>query len=131
MIVGTEWLIEASGCETQGLRDIGLLSALFQRIIAELELSVVGEMVWHQFPAPGGVTGFALLSESHLACHTYPEYGLVTINLYCCRARPEWRWAEGLSETLGATDVNVRAVERAFKEADSTVEDSNLVGIAV
>ena len=130
MTVGTEWLIEATGCETESLRDIDLLRELFQRIISDLRLQVVGELVWHRFPAPGGVTGFALLSESHLACHTYPEYGLATINLYCCRERPEWNWNEGLRKLLGANNVRVRAIERAFVDEESTLEDSNLLAVA-
>lgn len=112
MIVGTEWLVDANGCTPEALRDLEVLRAVFQRIIRDLNLRVVGEIVWHSFPAPGGVTGLALLSESHLACHTYPEHGLATINLYCCRARPEWPWREQLSELLGAQDVHVRAVKR-------------------
>jgi S-adenosylmethionine decarboxylase len=130
MIVGTEWLIEASGCETENLRDIDLWSALFQRLITELDLQLVGEVRWHRFPAAGGITGFALLSESHLACHTYPEYGLATINLYCCRARPKWRWAEALRETLGATNVRVRTIERAVADEGLKLEDSPLVAVA-
>src|SRR5438128_1774076 len=130
MIAGTEWLIEATGCGSEGLRDVDLLRGLFHRIIADLKLQVVGDLVWHRFPPPGGVTGFALLSESHLACHTYPEYGLATINLYCCRARREWRWAECLREMLGANNVRVRAVERAFVEAESVLENSNLAAVA-
>ena len=58
MIVGTEWLIEATGCETEGLRNIDLLRELFERVISDLKLQVVGELVWHRFPTPGGVTGF-------------------------------------------------------------------------
>jgi S-adenosylmethionine decarboxylase len=53
-----------------------------------------------------------MLTESHLACHTYPEHGLAAINLYCCRPRPEWPWEERLAALLGATDVRVRKVER-------------------
>jgi S-adenosylmethionine decarboxylase len=112
MIVGTEWLIDAAGCRADALRDVELLRALFNRIIAELELQVVGESVWHKFPPPGGVTGMVLLTESHLACHTYPEWNVATINLYCCNARPEWPWAEVLSEMLGATRVTLRVMER-------------------
>ncbi len=111
-IAGTEWLIDAGGCRAQALRDRRLLEGVFERIIAELDLRVVGASVWHEFPPPGGVTGIALLTESHLTCHTYPEHELVTINLYCCRARCAWAWDEGLKEMLGAKNVSVRVVLR-------------------
>jgi S-adenosylmethionine decarboxylase len=113
LIVGTEWLIDASNCDAEALRDTGRLGAIFERAVAELSLHTVGEAHWHKFPAPGGVTGLALLSESHLACHTYPEFGAATFNLYCCRARPRWNWEEVLREMLGADAVvTVRVVER-------------------
>jgi S-adenosylmethionine decarboxylase len=116
MIVGTEWLIEAAGCEAAALREVETLRLLFERIIAELNLQVVGEQMWHQFPPPGGVTGLALLTESHLACHTYPEFQTATINLYCCRERPEWPWAERLKEMLCAESVKVRVVHRVVPD---------------
>jgi S-adenosylmethionine decarboxylase len=111
LIVGTEWLIEAAGCDAGSLRDAGKLRAVFARAVAELELKVVGEQ-WHEFDGAGGVTGLALLTESHLACHTYPEFRTATFNLYCCRARPRWPWEERLAEMLGASRVTVRAFER-------------------
>ena len=68
--------------------------------------------VWHKFDGEGGVTGLIALTESHLACHTYPEYGTATFNLYCCRTRPEWNWEAELKTALGATEVNVQKIER-------------------
>ena len=35
-------------------------------------------------PAPAGVTGVVLLAESHLALHTWPELGVVTLDVYVC-----------------------------------------------
>lgn len=67
---------------------------------------------WHTFPGAGGVTGLYLLTESHLACHTYPELGVATFNLYTCRSRPEWPWRERLATELGARCVTVRVAER-------------------
>lgn len=113
LIVGTEWLVEASGCDAERLRDAETLRALVSRVVRELDLRVVGEGQWHKFPGEGGVTGLLLLSESHLACHTYPELQVATFNLYCCRARPRWAWEERLVEALGATRVEVREFERA------------------
>ena len=78
---------------------------------------------------PGGVTGLALLSESHLACHTYPEFGVATFNLYCCRARPRWNWEAVLAEMLGATSVTVRVLERraAFARGDDDGDDDAIL----
>ena len=112
MSLGTEWVIDASGCNPEQLADIQQLKLLFDQIIRDLELHVLGEISWHQFPSPGGITGLALLSESHLACHTYPEYGAASFNLYCCRNRSAWPWEKMLGDLLGATEVNVRVFER-------------------
>jgi S-adenosylmethionine decarboxylase len=112
LTVGTEWLIEASGCDAEALRDVERLRAVFARAVAELGLCVLGEQLWHKFPGEGGATGLAMLTESHLACHTYPEFRVATFNLYCCRERGEWPWAERLREMLGADAVSVRSVRR-------------------
>ncbi|HEX8686380.1 MAG TPA: S-adenosylmethionine decarboxylase [Pyrinomonadaceae bacterium] len=121
MTVGTEWLIEASGCDAEALRDVERLRGVFARAVEELGLRVVGEPLWHKFPGEGGATGLAMLTESHLACHTYPEFRFATFNLYCCRERGEWPWAERLGEMLGAASVRVRSVSR---EAPAAPEGS-------
>ncbi len=112
LTLGTEWLVDAQGCDPARLRSLPALQGLFTRIVAELGLNPAGEPRWHVFPGPGGITGLLLLTESHLACHTFPERGFAAISLYCCRPRPEWPWAERLREELGATGVTVRTVVR-------------------
>ena len=111
-VVGTEWLIEAGGCRPESLRSESVLKTLFQDVIDDLGLKTVGAPVWHTFPGEGGVTGLIALSESHLACHTYPEHKIATINLYCCRTRPEWTWETELKLRLGAEIVEVNKVLR-------------------
>jgi len=111
MIVGTEWLIEAAGCDPAVLRDQDLLTSILSAIVDDLGLRSVGS-VWHKFDGEGGVTGMIALTESHLTCHTYPEYGTATFNLYCCRTRPEWHWGTHLRSRIGATNVTVRKIER-------------------
>jgi len=109
---GIEWLIDAHGCDPAALRSREALASLFGRIVSEVGLHPLCEPVWHVFPGPGGVTGLLLLSESHLACHTFPERGFASFNLYCCRPRPEWPWAARLRETIGATRVELKTIER-------------------
>jgi S-adenosylmethionine decarboxylase len=121
MNVGAEWLIDAAGCDAGPLASVDVLRALFTRVLRELDLHALHEPQFHVFPSPGGITGFVMLTESHLAVHTYPEHGIATFNLYCCRPRPEWPWRERLAETLGATDVTVRSVERATQQVAESV----------
>jgi len=109
---GTEWIVDAHGCDAARLRDAAALRQLCDGVIAALGLTVIGQPQVHRFGGPGGVTALYLLAESHLACHTYPESGVATFNLYCCRARVAVEWAALLAEALGATRVEVTTVTR-------------------
>jgi S-adenosylmethionine decarboxylase len=109
---GSEWIVDAHGCRADALRSQATLAQVFARVIDELRLRPVAPPIWHEFPAPGGVTGVVLLSESHLACHTFPETGFAAFNLYCCRPRERWAWEQVLTELLGADGVYVRCEPR-------------------
>lgn len=112
MIVGTEWLVEAKNCNENLLRDEETLRRVFDAIIKDLGLKTLDKGFWHKFPGEGGVTGLVALTESHLACHTYPEYKIATFNLYCCKSRPEWNWKANLLELIHAEEVSVTKLER-------------------
>jgi S-adenosylmethionine decarboxylase len=116
--VGVEWLIDAHGCRASRLRSRECLAAVLENVIASLGLRQVERAVWHDFPGHGGVTGLVLLSESHLAVHTFPESGLATFSFFCCRPCADWPWDDRLREQLGAQSVVVRSVRRGGATGD-------------
>ena len=63
--------------ETAALRELCL------RAVSECGLTPVAEL-FHRFDGGAGVTGVVLLAESHLAVHTWPELGAVTLDVYVC-----------------------------------------------
>jgi S-adenosylmethionine decarboxylase len=128
MIVGFEWLIDAKDCEKEALRDLETLRNIFARIISDLQLKTIGDGSWHKFDGEGGVTGLVMLTESHLACHTYPEHSTATFNLYCCRERPEWDWAENLKTLLGAKEVKIERIVRGENKTQTENLKSQIVG---
>jgi S-adenosylmethionine decarboxylase len=112
---GCEWIIEAHGCSAATLADPSALEALFGRIVDGMRLHPVAPATWHQFPNTGGVTGLSLLSESHIACHTFPEFGSLCLNVFCCRPRPDWDFEAELRREFGAAHVHIRRVDRPFQ----------------
>jgi S-adenosylmethionine decarboxylase len=116
MLDGQEWVVEAYGCDPAALRELAKLQALFEELIADLALHPVESPIWHQFPGPGGITGLALLAESHLACHTFPEHGTLCLNVFCCRPRKRWDFETRLQGLFRASSVVTRLIERAYHD---------------
>ena len=68
------------------MTDTAALRALCLDAVRAAGLTAVGEL-FHRFPTEqggGGITGVVLLAESHLAVHTWPELGAVTLDVYVC-----------------------------------------------
>lgn len=72
----------------------------------EAGLTVVGES-FYQFE-PQGVTGTVLLAESHIAIHTWPEAGFVTLDVYVCNL----------------TTDNTAKAEQVFRRIEVTLRPS-------
>ena len=87
---GVHLTADLRGCPaTQpAMADPAALRALCLQSVAAAGLLAVGDL-FHRFPAPGGVTGVVLLAESHLAVHTWPELGAVTLDVYVCNLQSE------------------------------------------
>ena len=116
--------MDARGCDPARLTSSDLLSSLFDEIVTDLDLHVIGTPVFHKFPGHGGVTGFAILAESHLSIHTFPEHSSLCLNLFCCRPRRDLDWSALLARHVGATDVEVRRAERNYGHSERSEESA-------
>ena len=121
---GQLWSIDAGGLCPEllaGEDAVRALGALFDDLVEALGLHPVMEPRWHVFPGPhAGVTGFVALSESHLACHSFPEHGGLTLDLYTCRPRraPDWRaLVERRLGGAGPVELRGRTLHRALPAA--------------
>ena len=85
---GLHLTADLRGCDPASARmfDPDLLARLCSHAVALSGLSGVAELMHRFGPADGqsGITGVVLLAESHLAIHTWPELGAVTLDVYVC-----------------------------------------------
>ncbi|WP_310383730.1 adenosylmethionine decarboxylase [Roseateles sp.] len=96
------------------------LQALCVEAVAQAGLGAVAEL-FHRFtPAPGetqsGITGVVLLAESHLAVHTWPELGGVTLDVYVCNmGRDNSAKAKALMSCLISAFAPTRVEQQALQ----------------
>ena len=77
--------------------------------------STLLNLATHKFD-PQGVTGVAMLAESHISIHTWPEKGMAVCDVFTCgeTAIPE-KGMEYMKEELRATDIVSNIFERPLE----------------
>ena len=73
-MIGRHLLADLYQVAPERLDDPVLLEQCLEAAALECRLTPVAPPVLHRFSG-GGITGFLLLAESHIAFHSYPEHG--------------------------------------------------------
>ena len=68
----------------------------------------------HQF-SPHGVTATAALAESHIALHTWPEFGYFAADLFFCGKGDPYQAMRSLQKALEAKQVKITEIKRGFE----------------
>jgi S-adenosylmethionine decarboxylase len=108
--LGRHVIIELWGCG-EVINDAALVENAMRSAVHAANATLLNIFV-HEF-SPQGVTGVAVLAESHLSIHTWPEYGYVAADVFTCGSttRPDAA-AEVLRIAFEATTADIRELER-------------------
>lgn len=111
--LGRQILVEFYGCEKAVLEDTELIHTYMREAAIQSGATVVTE-VFHKFN-PAGVSGMVVIAESHLAIHTWPEYGYAAVDLFTCGTEVDpWIGFSYLKEKLKATNHSATEVRRGL-----------------
>ncbi|MGD1900565.1 MAG: polyamine aminopropyltransferase [Phormidesmis sp.] len=80
--LGRHILVEFHGCSAEILNDIPRIEQGMLDAAAQAGATIISS-VFHHF-SPFGVSGVVVIQESHLAIHTWPEYGYAAVDLFTC-----------------------------------------------
>lgn len=110
--IGTHVVGDLSGIDPRLLMDESHLMAILKEALEAQAFTILGAQSY-KFPGDGsGVTGFYILSESHAAFHSYPEYGYIALDIFSCGAsRPDHVVAH-VARALGADEAATKTVDR-------------------
>ena len=81
--IGTHALLDFYDVSAVRLTDAEQLSRCLTDAARAAGMTPLSEPVLHRFPG-GGLTGFLPLAESHIAFHTYPEWGYLAADIFTC-----------------------------------------------
>lgn len=80
--LGRHILVEFYNCNPDILKDPLLIEQFMNEAALKANATIVNS-VFHHFN-PYGVSGAVIISESHLAIHTWPEYGYASVDVFTC-----------------------------------------------
>lgn len=79
---GVHCILELYHCQPELLNQVAFVRQTLQEATVKANATLI-EMTIHQFH-PQGITALALLAESHLSIHTWPETGYAAVDLFTC-----------------------------------------------
>ena len=122
--LGRHILAEFFECDPNVLNNPELVEKYMLEAALECGATVVNKC-FHLF-APHGVSGVVIISESHLAIHTWPEYGYAAVDLFTCGEKCDPKVAyEFLKEKFNSKDTKYSQLNRGLMNPQKMVTHSS------
>lgn len=115
--LGRHVLAEYFNCDKELLNDPQKLEQFMQEAAKKANATVISSS-FRTFE-PFGVSGVVIVAESHLAIHTWPEYGFAAVDFFTCgdTSNP-WKAHEFLKSVLKPSHTEEKEVLRGVLEIE-------------
>lgn len=109
--LGRHILVEFYNCNKEFINDLSFVEDNMKQA-AHVAGATIVKSVFHLFN-PHGISGVVVIAESHLAIHTWPEYGYAAVDLFTCgdSVNP-WDSFEFLKEKFQSQNVFTMELKR-------------------
>lgn len=112
---GIHCIAELYGCPSELLNDESLVVDALRRAV-ERGMATLLHEVSHKFH-PQGVTALALIAESHVAIHTWPEVGYAAVDVFTCGDHASAEKAcEYLAQALECNKYSLKRLRRGLEK---------------
>ena len=112
--LGMQIVAEYYECPADTLSDVSEIERILLGAAEEMQATVITS-AFHHF-SPMGVSGVVVIQESHIAIHTWPEYGYAAIDIFTCGTELQpIKGYEYLLAALGAAKGSMMELLRGHK----------------
>ena len=108
--LGNHILVEFTGCSPEIMNDVIAIERDMVEAAVKAEMTVINS-TFHHF-SPYGVSGVVVVQESHLAIHTWPEYGYAAVDIFTCGDTNTWAAFDYLQEKFEAKNYSAIEMRR-------------------
>jgi len=108
---GTHLLVEL--WDATNLDDLAIADRAL-REAAEIAGATLLHLHLHHFSPNGGLSGVAVLAESHISIHTWPERGYAAVDLFMCGACDPYKSVPVLRRAFAPGSVQVSEQKRGI-----------------
>ncbi len=108
--LGNHILVEFMNCEPKLMNDVAGIERDMVAAARAAGATVINS-TFHHF-SPYGVSGVVVIEESHLAIHTWPEYGYAAVDLFTCGEMDAWISFDMLKEAFKAKSYSAIEMKR-------------------
>ena len=108
---GVHLIIDLYGANPTYLRDEGHIDETFRRCVDASGATLL-HIHTNVFEEGGGISGVAVLAESHISIHTWPEAGFAALDVFLCGKADATPCPRILQEAFGARHMVVETILR-------------------
>lgn len=113
--LGRHVIVELYDCKPSLLDDVTYVQNAMQNAAQQAGATIIN-LTFHHF-SPYGVSGVVVIQESHLAIHTWPEWGFASIDLFTCgESTDPWKCYNSLKEAFSASHGSTIEMRRGQLE---------------
>ena len=119
--LGRQILVEYYNCDSDIINDVSQIESILLEATRRSKASIISHN-FHKF-SPHGVSGTVVIAESHVAIHTWPEYGYAAVDIFTCGETIDpWIIQEYIKDCFRSGNVSSMEMKRGMFKVDEGQE---------
>lgn len=96
--------------EAKNLDSVSFCKKALEKAVKDCDTTLL-KINLHKF-SPQGVSGVAVIAESHISIHTWPEFNYVALDVFVCGGKDPYLALESLKKSFRPKRINITEAKR-------------------